>query len=944
MDRQSVLLEREPELELIAELVELARGGAGCVLAIEGAAGIGKTALLRAAGERAATAGFRVLSARGGELERELAFGVVRQLLEGLIASLPPGPQAELLAGAAGLARRPLGLADAVEEGPLDSAAALHGLYWLLVNLSDDRPTLLVVDDLQWCDSESLSWLVYLGRRLDRLPVLVSVASRLGEGVDVPQGQELLVGLLHGPTTRLARLRPLGPDAVATVVQQILEEDADQGFLRACLALTGGNPFVLSSLLMAVRDDRVAPTAANTDRLEQLGAAAIAEAVLVRIARLGPDACVMAQAIAVLGAGARLHDAVLLAEVSEPDAGNAADALRRVGILQSAVELEFDHPLMRAAVYGDIPTSTRARMHKRAARLLADRSGDDELIVAQLLASEPDGDRWVVDRLRHAARRAAVAGAPKAASAYLQRAWREPPAPEMRADVIRELAVAETAGGSLEAEAHFRKALELAGTPQERVRVAIDLAVLLSHSNRPGLGVDVLAGALDGLGDAERELGLHGESALCGIALLDLATRAWASDRLARQPHVSGESSGERALLATRSIESVMRGESADATAAGALAALGGGRLLAEVTSDSQVFYLAVNALVLSDRLAQAREALDAAVVDAGRRGSVMGFVLATCWRANALVKAGAVADAEADARASMEAARQAGLEMLAHFALAFLLDALLELGRADEAYSELRQSGLEGELPSLHHYTTLLDSRGRVRVARGDLPGGLADFLECGRRQLAWGFPNPAPMAWRSNAARAYARLGSPDKAAELAREELTLARGFGAPRPIAVALRALAAAAESEARWQRLDEAERVVRDTDARLEHAHALVELGAELRRANRRSEARDVLAAGLDAADACGAIDLAAHALDELEATGARPRRLQLSGVAALTASERRVAQLAARGNSNPEIAQTLFVTRATVESHLHAVYRKLGISSRKELAGALEAA
>jgi DNA-binding CsgD family transcriptional regulator len=722
----------------------------------------------------------------------------------------------------------------------------------------------------------------------------------------------------------------------------MLGEPADEGFLRACGTLTGGNPFTLKALLTAVRDDGLAPTAANADRLEPLGAQAIADAVLVRIAHVGGHAGVIAQAIAVLGTGARLHEASVLVEVAEPEARAAADALRRVGILRPSVELEFDHPLIRAAVYGDIPVSARAGLHKRAAHVLADGGADEEPIVAQLLASEPAGDGWAVEQLHRAARRAAVAGAPKAASTYLERALREPPAAGARGALLHELAVAETAAGSPEAEAHFRKALELAGTAEQRIRVALDLSLLLSHSNRPGLGAEVLARSLDGLGDTERELTLHGESALCGIGLLDLETRAWASERLARQPPVTGASPGERAVLATRSIEAVMSGDSADAAAALALAALADGQLLAEVSADSQLIYLAANALVLTDRLTEARQALDAAVLDAGHRGSVMGFVLATCWRSNALLKAGSVRDAEADARTSIEAASQAGLEMLAHFALAFLVDALLELGRAEEADRELSQSGLTGELPNLHHYTTLLDSRGRVRVACGDVPAGLADFLECGRRQLAWGFPNPAPMAWRSNAARALARIGSSDEAGELAHEELVLARRFGAPRPISVALRALAAVAGSEARAERLREAERGVRDTDARLEHAHSLVELGAELRRGNQRSAGRDILRAGLEASDECGAVALSADARDEIAATGARPRRMQPSGAAALTASERRVAQMAAGGASNPAIAQALFVTRATVESHLHSAYRKLDISSRNELAGALE--
>ncbi len=872
-----MLLERELELALAAELVELARAGHGCALAIEGAAGIGKTALLHETGRRALDAGFRVLGARGGELERELAFGVVRQLLESLVASLPPGRQAELLAGAAGLARRPLGLPHAVEEASVEPGAALHGLYWLLVNLSDESPILLIIDDLQWCDSESLSWLGYLGRRIGELPVLVGVAVRSGEGGDTRDGLELFGQLLDGPATRLVHPRPLGPNAVAAMVRQTLGADAeaDEEALRSCLTLTGGNPFALTALLAAASDDGLSLTAANVTRLQQLGADAIANSVLVRIARLGSDAVAIGRAIAVLGAGGRLNDARILADVSESGAHTAADALHRVGILQGSAELEFDHPLTRAAVYRDIPPFSRAQLHKQAARLLSGRPADEEQIAAQLLASEPAADPWVVEQLGRAAEHAALAGAPKAASTYLERAWHEPPPAELRSTVLHELAAAETAAGSTKAEAHFRKALELARAPQERVRIALDLALLLSHTNRPDLGANVLEGALDRLGDAEPELTLLGESALCGIGLLDLSTRARASERLARLPRASGVSPGERALLATRSIESVMSGESADATAAEALAALAGGRLLAEVTADSQLVYLAANALVLTDRLAEARDVLDAAVIDAGRRGSVMGFVLATCWRSNALLKSGSVADAESDARASMEAASQAGLHMLAHVALAFLIDALLELGREDEADSELNHSGLAGELPNLHHYTTLLDSRGRVRVARGDVVGGLDDFLECGRRQLEWSFPNPAPMAWRSNAARAHARLRSAGEGVELAGEELALARAFGAPRPIAAALRALAAIAEPEHRYELLREAEQVVHGTDAGLEHAHALVELGAELRRGNRRREAREVLQEGLGAADRCGAIALSVVALEELAATGAR---------------------------------------------------------------------
>jgi ATP/maltotriose-dependent transcriptional regulator MalT len=139
-------------------------------------------------------------------------------------------------------------------------------------------------------------------------------------------------------------------------------------------------------------------------------------------------------------------------------------------------------------------------------------------------------------------------------------------------------------------------------------------------------------------------------------------------------------------------------------------------------------------------------------------------------------------------------------------------------------------------------------------------------------------------------------------------------------------------------------LREAADLAAKAGARLEHARALVELGAALRRANQRTAAREPLRTGLDLAHRSGATRLAQRARDELLAAGARPRREALTGLEALTTSERRVAELAATGRSNPEIAQALFVTLNTVEGHLRHAYQKLSISSRDQLPDALRSA
>jgi DNA-binding CsgD family transcriptional regulator len=166
--------------------------------------------------------------------------------------------------------------------------------------------------------------------------------------------------------------------------------------------------------------------------------------------------------------------------------------------------------------------------------------------------------------------------------------------------------------------------------------------------------------------------------------------------------------------------------------------------------------------------------------------------------------------------------------------------------------------------------------------------------------------------------------------------------AEAWGTPRAVGMALHAAGLAEGGGARGLELiEQAAAVLEPSPARLEYAHALVDLGSVLRRANQRAASRDPLRRALDVADACGAAPLAERARHELHAAGGRPRRPRTSGVDALTASERRIAHMAASGLSNPEIAQALFVTRKTVEAHLGSAYRKLDIRSRGELSVAL---
>jgi DNA-binding CsgD family transcriptional regulator len=231
--------------------------------------------------------------------------------------------------------------------------------------------------------------------------------------------------------------------------------------------------------------------------------------------------------------------------------------------------------------------------------------------------------------------------------------------------------------------------------------------------------------------------------------------------------------------------------------------------------------------------------------------------------------------------------------------------------------------------------------ARGRLRIAQGRIAEGLEDFLAVGTVLTRATIVCPGYMPWRSEAALAQLALGDQRSAEGLAEEELLLARAFGAPRALGVALRAAGVMAGGDRGVSLLREAIEAFERGDARLERARACADLGAMLRRRNRRSEARELLREALDAADRAGARPLADFAETELRATGARPRRVVLTGLDSLTASERRIAELASEGLSNREIAQMLFVTARTVEGHLTSVFRKLRVQSRDELPAAL---
>lgn len=234
--------------------------------------------------------------------------------------------------------------------------------------------------------------------------------------------------------------------------------------------------------------------------------------------------------------------------------------------------------------------------------------------------------------------------------------------------------------------------------------------------------------------------------------------------------------------------------------------------------------------------------------------------------------------------------------------------------------------------------------ARGQLHLARAQAEEAAREFLACGDALAVSGGANtPGLLAWRSGAALALARIGEHERAHALALEELEHARASRVPGAIGQTLTTLGLLEESEEAIARLNEAVAILGGSPRVLARARALLELGATLRRQRQPRISRSPLRSSLDLAHRCGATALADRARQELRAGGARPRRAALSGVDALTASERRVAELAAQGLTNRQIAQQLYISMRTVAIHLTHVYQKLGIQGRENLPRRLEA-
>jgi DNA-binding CsgD family transcriptional regulator len=898
----SPLLERERELDLFAALIADPGGDASGVIVVEGPPGIGKSRLIAALREQAASAGVTVLSGVGSDLEREFPYGVVRQLFEPLLAN--PDDRAALLDGAAAPARSVFeGIASADDAEGDVSFAALHGLYWLTVNAASAGPLMLVIDDLHWCDRPSLRFLTYLVRRLEGLGTLIVLGLRTAE----PGTDPVMTGdLAAHPDALHLHPAPLSDSGIAALIAERLEAAPEPAFVAACREATGGNPLLLRQLLTSLASDRVVPEAAQAEAVERVGPRAVSRTVLQRLRRLPDGATAVAQAVAVLGSQAELPHVAALSSLAERDVARATAALAQAEILRPEPPLRFVHPLVRDAVYHQLPPGERELRHARAADVLISGQAPAEEVATQLVAAPRRGRADVVALLREAASAARHKGASESAVAYLQRALEEPPGDRERVAVLVELGRAEVLTSGPAAATHLREAWEATAEPGERARLAATLATTLIFTEPGHEARAVLNTALSEIPDEladERQ-------ALLALQLMAVYFGPGSEELMdgVDAIEVVGDGPGAKMLLAIKAHSLTMLGAHYDDVLPIAERALADDVL---IEADPGLFPpAAINALSLAHSDA-ALEAWDRLRERAHRGGSLLGVLTLGLWRGVTLIWRGDLREAEELLENAVEDFIRWGLIRAGEtYGPAFLGAARLRRGKLASARELLDPSGVED--PQTDGYRHLLRFWCEVLLAEGRYDEALAVADDLAQR-LPF-IVNPGWAPWRSLKAQALDGLGRTDEAIVKREDGL-----------------------------RELTEAVALLEMTNARYDLARILLALGGTLRRARRPTDAREPLRRALELADQCGADGLADEARTELHASGARPRTTALGGVESLTASERRVAELAAGGQSNREIAQTLYVTPKTVEVHLSNAYRKLGIRSRQELPRALAA-
>lgn len=805
-----------------------------------------------------------------------------------------------------------------------DFCEALHAV-------TDETPVLLAVDDVHFADPASRSWLTEAVRHFDSLRTLLVVTERSQYDISLPPPS--LGRALPSSVAITHSLSPLSASAASALVHSAAPT-APSTWVADCVDASAGNPLLLQALMEDVGAESSAP-------LPQLSAAlypgSYPAAIDWWLDSAGAVTKQVARALAVAEYDGLREPAEelarFLAAACDTDPARTLGwliAMRRLHMIRDGGDgsVRYAHPLLRDAVLGDWPAEHRKAVSGSFAGTMLRRGDHVETVARQLLRSGRVRHSWALRTLEDAATTATSGDRPEDAIRYLRRALTEAESDTTRHRLLEELGILEYRHGSPSAGLHrLHEALVGADTAQDRARTAIALGTALAERGEIQEAVILLC-------DTKQELSTHPAAAwsvqAAALLLSERDQSPWEVGRWYSQKRPSPDRvapSAERALLVRHA---ALAGEISAQKAMAQVRAL-----LGEPTDDlSTPFLLSAAATVAlwADQLDEA-ESL-------AKRGLTKSSWTRLHPAAQALYAVRAeIALIRGDYKgllADHTQARRPASSALDSFAL----QAFTELGCFEEARRLIR-TGAPAARGDVWELSRFLYASGVLRAAQGDVSGALHDFLECGRRLSASAGMSTFLPPWRSAAAMCRVAKGDRCGALALAREELRLARAWNTPRSIGRALHGVAMASAGQDGLDLGAEAVRILRRSPDARSLIEALLSHGRQLAASGRRTQARECYRDAALLAERLGSVRLRSDAGMDLRSVGVRRPSASFTGVESLTGSERRVAELAARGHTNTEISHLLQVTRRTVESHLTRSYGKLGVNGRDELPTAL---
>ena len=907
--------EREAVTAATARLLRRVRverqGGA---LFVIGEAGLGKTAVVEQA-SRLAGPDFKIGFARGDPMESMLVFGLLSQSVDGLGGHglLEPAP-----AGESGTDRR--------------AAQFFAVLRWLE---GQAGPLLWALDDLHWADADSLAMVSFLCRRVSSLAVAVIGTLRPWPSA----AQEVAQSLNHSGAAALERLLPLSETATRELLTARLGRKPADDVARQAWTLAGGNPLLLEQVALAIRQGEDLPAPARVSpRLAD-------EMLLARFAGLPRSGMQLVRAASVLGARFKMDVAAEVAQLPEDDVDVAVDAFWQSGLVRESghtAAVEFVHPLFQQAVYDGLGLPVVSRLHARAFSALARRGAEAEAgehAIRGHLVGSSEAIRVLEDGGRAALRAGALGVACKHLAAAAELAG-----DHVRPELLLVLGEALLAAGR--ATEAIRACERLCSNPALPAPARVQALRMLGRALASTGAYERAAGRFD---EAVRIAQPHDVGAAVQI-LLDHALTSWLSGGPAKSLPLA-----ERARrLAQDADDAVRRGAEATwgfiALQAGDVAGLEATAAAAEPVARDPLAHqrevswtwgpLTTYGLAATDteRLSEADRVFRIAVDAAERLGAAEAVATLRILHAYTLMRMGRLNEALTLVELAEELLEL--VPMAQAYAAASKANIMQFMGRLDESQALCDQA----EPSALEHgdWVALLflwDVRGRRLLLEGRFADCSDLYLKVEAASTRMGIGEPCLVPWARHAVLAHAGAGRLADASRVLEwlERCAAALPCRWPRiAIATGRAAVAEAGGDRATAEELfQEALGLHEGLELPIQKVETLHQYGAFLRRSGQPSRARSVLTDALRLAEDVGAQWLANHVHRELTSAGGRRRRREEPE--RLTSQEHRVAELAASGLTNKEIAQRLWLHVSTVESHLQQVYSKLGIRSRRQL-------